>query len=184
MDELTAYGVQHIRMLDFNDDTSKITFDRDLSPSEPDPAELIAIALPVGDMSSACGCNFVLAAACGVSSAEYDVVTGSFNVLSIGATEYRSVAALRKLPDWKEWRDAVRPGLHHAIEVKKGLTLRTHADFQRARRLYGDRHEILNLVTPCVVKHNADGAALRRKFRITAADVRGHVGSTITGQTY
>ena len=34
-------------------------------------------------------------------------------------------------------------------------------------------HEELNLVTPCVVKHNADGVVLRRKFRITAADARG-----------
>jgi len=107
-----------------------------------------------------------------------------FSVYGIGSTEYRNVTALQRLPDWEEWKAAVLPELHHAIEVKKGLTLRSHSAFLEARRRFPATHEVLNLVTPCVVKHNADGVILRRKFRITAADARGRADSKFFGETY
>ena len=44
----------------------------------------------------------------------------------------------------------MHPELHHAIEVKKGLTLRSHSAFLEARRRFPATHEVLNLVTPCV----------------------------------
>jgi len=112
-------------------------------------------------------------------------VDGSISVFGIlGATEYRSISALQKLPDWAEWRKAVLPEIQHAIDVKQALTLRSDAEFRAARRQFRDRHEILSLVTPCVVKHDADGKVLRRKFRITAADARNRPGSLFDSETY
>ena len=45
-------------------------------------------------------------------------------------------------------------------------------------------YEVLNLVTPCLIKHDADGSVLRRKFRITAADACIRDGFKFTGETY
>ena len=106
------------------------------------------------------------------------------SMFGVGATKNRSISALLKLPDWEDWAAAVRPELHHAIEVKKGLTFRTNAEFKAARIEHRGKHEILNLVTPCVVKHGADGKVLRRKFRITAADARDRAGSLFSAETY
>jgi hypothetical protein len=53
-----------------------------------------------------------------------------------------------------------------------------------ARLQYPDSFEILNLVTPCVIKHDADGNPTRRKFRITAADARSRANSKFAAETY
>ena len=104
-------------------------------------------------------------------------------VFGLDATEYRNVAALRRLPDYQEWVPAIRAEIDYALK-KKALTLRTHSEFQAARQRFPDKHEIPNLVTPCVIKHDVAGNVLRRKFRVTAADVRGKPGSTFASETY
>ena len=53
-----------------------------------------------------------------------------------------------------------------------------------ARRDFPDVFEILNLVTPCVIKHDAAGNPVRRKFRITAADARSRTNSKFAAETY
>jgi hypothetical protein len=55
-------------------------------------------------------------------------------VFGIGATEYRSVAALQRLHDYSEWEPAVRAELEYAFK-KKAMTLRTGAEFKAARAL-------------------------------------------------
>jgi hypothetical protein len=104
-------------------------------------------------------------------------------VFGIGATEYRSVAALQRLHDYSEWEPAVRAELEYAFK-KKAMTLRTGAEFKAARARFPGQHEVLNLVTPCVIKHDADGKVLRRKFRVTAADVGKHPDSAFVTETY
>jgi hypothetical protein len=94
------------------------------------------------------------------------------------------MSALQKLPNWAERAEAVRPELDHAIKMKKALTLRTHADMRAARRSFHHRHEVLNLVTPCVIKHDADGRVLRRNFCITAVDARKRPGSLYDAETF
>ena len=94
-------------------------------------------------------------------------------VFGIGATELRSVAALRRRDDWALWEPAVQKELEYAIDVKKALRYRTNAEMRAARRDYPDVFEILNLVTPCVIKHDANGDPVKHKFCITAADAVG-----------
>ena len=108
--------------------------------------------------------------------------TGTVSAFGVGATEYRSVAALQKLPDYAEWVPAIQAEIDYAMR-KNALTLPPQAEFQAARRRFPGKHEILHLVTPCVIKHDADGKVLRRKFRITAADVCDRPGSTFSSET-
>ena len=109
--------------------------------------------------------------------------TGTVSAYGVGATEYRSVAALQKLPDYAEWVPAIQAEIDYAMR-KHALTLRPQSEFQAARRRFPGKHEVLHLVTPCVIKHDADGKVLRRKFRITAADVCDRPGSTFSSETY
>ena len=130
VDELSSLGLGALRATWFDDQVgSSITIDRDLTPVGPDPDELIAVALAASESLQAfpAGCRFVPARDQGYAG-------NSFKVHGVGTTEYRSVSALQKLPDWEEWRQAVLPELQHAIEIKKGLTLRSHRDFLTARR--------------------------------------------------
>ena len=53
--------------------------------------------------------------------------------------------------------------------LKKALIFRTNAEFRATRQRYVDGHEF-NLVTQCMVKQDAAGNVLRRKFRVTAVD--------------
>jgi hypothetical protein len=181
-DVFTTWGVGVVRRATF-DDTDAPTWDRDLTPVDPDPDELIATSLSSGVDDSGDGCTFLLGSEAGLPPVGNDPVGGKA-VFGIGATEYRSVRALRSLPDWLEWEQAIRPELDHAVKVKKALTLRSNTEFHTARRRFRDCHEVLNLVTPCVVKHDANGKVLRRKFRITAADAKGRAGSLFDAETY
>ena len=104
--------------------------------------------------------------------------------LAIGSTEIKNLAALRRREDWPLWEPAVRAEIDHAVKVKGALTYRTSREMRAARLAYGDVFEILHLVTPCVIKHGADGTMARRKFRITAADARSRVGSKFAAETY
>jgi hypothetical protein len=106
------------------------------------------------------------------------------HVFGIGATEFRSLAALRSRDDWALWEPAVRKEVDHAFKVKRALTYRTHADMRAARREFPASFEILNLVTPCVIKHDADGNPIKRKFRITIADARARANSKFAAETY
>ena len=108
----------------------------------------------------------------------------SFSVFALGATEIRNLATLRQRDDWALWEPAVRKELEYAITIKSALTYRTHAQMRVARRDYPDVFEILHLVTPCVVKHDADGNMSRRKFRVTVADDRGRPNSKFAAETY
>ena len=55
---------------------------------------------------------------------------------------------------------------------------------QRCRKRFPDVFEIINLVTPCVIKHDANGVPIKHKFRITAADAVGRPNSKFAGETY
>ncbi len=70
-------------------------------------------------------------------------------MFGIGATEYRSVAALQRLPDYGQWEPAVRAELDYAFK-KKAMTLRTGAEFKAARARFPGQHEVLNLVAYAV----------------------------------
>ena len=66
-----------------------------------------------------------------------------------------SIIAAIERDDWDLWEPAVRKELEYAISTKSALTYRTLAQMCAARRDYPDVFEILHLVTPCVVKHDA-----------------------------
>ncbi len=53
-----------------------------------------------------------------------------------------------------------------------------------ARKRYPDVFEIINLVTPCVIKHDANGDPIKHKFRFTVADAVGRPHSKFAGETY
>ena len=81
---------------------------------------------------------------------------------SVGLTEFRSVRALRNNCDnWEDWKTVIRAELDSVIGKKKAMVFKSATEFQAARTLYGDRLEIVHLVTPAVVKHNAQGEILR-----------------------
>ena len=93
-----------------------------MSSTEPDPDEEIATELGPGESIDDFpkGCHFIRASDRGVSPLRTTPSTSTdFSVYGIGATEYRSVIALQRLDDWPD----LRRELHHAIEVKKALTL-------------------------------------------------------------
>ena len=180
IDELAAHGYGIHKYLSFARSGSRaIECDRDLSPRSVDAAQLVVASLPPV-LDEAAGDNDVVfdyAARSGCA------VFGQPTVFGIGATEYRSVAALQRLHDYSEWEPAVRAELEYAFK-KKAITLRTGAEFKAARARFPGQHEVLNLVTPCVIKHDADGKVLRRKFRVTAADVGKHPDSAFVTETY
>jgi hypothetical protein len=64
------------------------------------------------------------------------------------------------------------------------MVFKSAADFQAARAQYKERVEIVNLVTPAVVKHNANGEVLRLKWRLTAGDKKNNTASLFDGVTY
>ncbi len=51
-----------------------------------------------------------------------------------------------------------------------------------ARKRYPEVFEIINLVTPYVIKHDANGDPVKHKFRITAADAVGRPNSKFAGE--
>ena len=180
IDELAAYGYSVHKFLSFTPMGSPaVEHDRNLTPSALDPQQLVVSSLGPAHGTTPAPDVVVLRPACDTDSADSSVSS----IFSIGATEHRSVAALQRLPDFEEWKPAVRAEIGHAID-KNAITVRPHSAFQAARKRFAGRHEVLNLVTPCVIKHDADGKVLRRKFRITAADVRGNPNSTCVTETY
>ena len=88
--------------------------------------------------------------------------TGASLVDSVGLTEFRSVRALKNHGDsWEAWKALIAAELDSVIGKKKAMVFKSAADFQAARAQYKERVEIVNLVTPAVVKHNANGEVLR-----------------------
>ena len=110
---------------------------------------------------------------------------GVTTVGSVGLTEFRSVRALRlHSGDWEGWKKVIAPELHSVINVKKAMVFKSAASFGEARKLYGDRLEVVHLVTPAVVKHDANGSVLRLKWRLTAGDKKNNSNSLFDGATY
>ena len=186
IDELTAFGIHVHRQLSFlQSGTCSAVPDEDWAPlgdgcaldtsdfSEDESTLPVTLMGPLDVRVSA-----VRSDPPGESS------PASFNVFALGATEIRNLASLRQRDDWGLWEPAVRKELDHAIKTKSALTFRTSAQMRAARRAYPDVFEILHLVTPCVVKHDADGNMSRRKFRVTVADVRGRPNSKFAAETY
>jgi hypothetical protein len=139
IDEYTALGVGLVRRSDFNDDGT--ARDRDYSYVDLDPDEILAIPVLSESVSDATSPEYTLKTAreMGVRDINLDA-DGRLSVFGVlGATEYRSISALRKLPDWDEWKKAVLPEIQHAVEVKQALTLRSDAEFRAARRQFRDR---------------------------------------------
>ena len=84
--------------------------------------------------------------------------TDDIPVLSVGLTEYRSVRALKKHSDnWEDWKSVIRAELESVIAKKGAMVFKSASEFQAVRAQYGARVEIVHLVTPAVVKHNAQG---------------------------
>jgi hypothetical protein len=106
-------------------------------------------------------------------------------VLSVGLTEYRSVRALKKHSDnWEDWKSVIRAELESVIVKKGAMVFKSASEFQAVRAQYGARVEIVHLVTPAVVKHNAQGEVLRLKWRLTAGDRKNNSNSLFDGATY
>ena len=78
----------------------------------------------------------------------------------------------------------MRKELNHAINVKSALTYRSNAEMRAARKSFPDVFEIINLVTPCMIKHDTQGQPVKYKFRITAADAASRTNSKFQGDTY
>jgi hypothetical protein len=110
---------------------------------------------------------------------------GASLVGSVGLTEFRSVRALKNHGDnWEAWKAVIAAELDSVIGKKKAMVFKSAADFQAARAQYKERVEIVNLVTPAVVKHNANGEVLRLKWRLTAGDKKNNTASLFDGVTY
>ena len=183
IDELTAHGHGVHRQLDFVSGDGAITLDRDLAPGLLPVDELVAAFSPADDpLSFPDECLFLPGRDMGAPPLNYDLPGAC--VFGIGATELRSISALRARDDWSLWEPAVRKELDHAFKTKGALTYRTSHELRAARREYPYVFEILNLVTPCVIKHDAHGNPIKRKFRITAADARSRSNSKFTAATY
>ena len=112
IDEFTAFGVSIARRMEYSDMDAYVTWDRDLADADPDPDEEIVIALDPRDAEaeSRDGIFFGRAGDNGFPALGNDHEL-RMSVFGVGAQEYRSVAALRRLPDWEEWKAAVEPEL-------------------------------------------------------------------------
>ena len=111
--------------------------------------------------------------------------TDRIKVGSVGLTEFRSVRALQTPgANWEAWKVVIAAELDSVIGKKKAMVFKSASDFQEIRAQYKDRVEIVNLVTPAVVKHNADGEVLRLKWRLTAGDRKNNSASLFDGVTY
>ena len=176
IDELTSFGYATHRLASFSDVSEHAVRDRALSPAAPFPADDIARLAPLDpDDAHSDGCLFVSASQ--ISPSPLDPV-----VFTLGATEFRNLSSLRPRDDWHLWEPTVRKEVEHAILVKRALTFRSNAEMRAARRQHADVFEIINLVTPCVIKHDANGIPVKRKFRITAADAVDRPNSKFTGE--
>ena len=106
------------------------------------------------------------------------------SVNSIDISEFRSVQALRKHSGrWEDWKKVIAPELHNVIVVKKAMVFLPSSAFKDARILYGDRLEIVHLVTPAGSKFDANGNPLRLKWRLTAGDCKNNSSSLFDGIT-
>jgi hypothetical protein len=104
---------------------------------------------------------------------------------SIDFSEFRSVQALRKRSGrWDDWKKVIAPELHNAIEVKKAMVFLPSSAFKEARIQYGDRLEIVHLVTPAGSKFDANGNPLRLKWRLTVGDCKNNPSSLLDGITF
>ena len=98
-----------------------------------------------------------------------------------------SVKAMLRDPGWSKpggWKEKAWLELNMVVNEKKALTPCTRQDLQAARRLYGNRVEILRILTPACVKHLADGSEGRHKVRLVVTDVVDAAGSTFVGSTF
>ena len=86
IDAFTAYGVSIARRMEYSDAEGYASWDRDLADADPDPDEEIVFERAPRDSTDAVTDDHAL----------------RMSVFGVGAQEYRSVAALRCLPDWKE----------------------------------------------------------------------------------
>jgi len=103
------------------------------------------------------------------------------------SSTWRSIRALRALPDWDTpggWRAVAQEEIDHVIKVKQALIFRDHAAFAQARALYPNTHEVLNAVIVATQKRRANGDETHKKIRITVADVKGAPGSKFLGDVY
>ena len=100
---------------------------------------------------------------------------------SVGLTKFRSVRALKNHGDnWEAWKAAIAAEFDSVIGKKKAMVFKSATDFQAARVQYKERVEIVNLVTPAMVKHNAYGEALLLKWRLTAGEKKNNTASRST----
>ena len=79
-----------------------------------DSAQLVVTSLPPAHGEEA-GVDDVVFDSAAASGCEVFVQP---TVFAIGSTEYRSVAALQRLPDFAEWEPAVRAELEYAFKKK------------------------------------------------------------------
>ena len=187
IDELTAFGISVHRQLSFVSTSPLAGPDRDLTPGTYPLDELMAAFSPLDNPDSLEDtCVFRTGFELGAPPMDFRLpgALPDAHVFGIGATEFRSLAALRSRDDWALWEPAVRKEVDHAFKVKRALTYRTHEEMRAARREFPASFEILNLVTPCVIKHDADGNPIKRKFRITIADARARANSKFAAETY
>ena len=125
IDVLTAFGLSIHRQLSFYSEGPSAGLDRDLTPAPPPCDEFVAAFSPRDDPDEFDdGCLFLSGADAGSPPLGFRLPGA--RVFGIGATELRSIAALRR-SDWNLWEPAVRKEVDHAFTVKKALQYRTNA---------------------------------------------------------
>jgi len=136
IDELTAFGINVHRQLLFISISPLAGPDRNHTPSTLPLDELMAAFSPLDDPESFDdNCLFRTGFELGAPPLDFRLpgtVTDT-HVFGIGATDFRSLAALRSRDDWALWEPAVRKEVDHAFKVKRALTYRTHADIVMLR---------------------------------------------------
>jgi len=104
------------------------------------------------------------------------------HVFGLGATEFRSLAHCPTRLG-TTGLSGNQPFARKLITRSRPNERRAHAEMRSAHRKFPSPFEVLNLVTPCVIKHDASGNPTKRKFRIIIADARSCVNFKFAAET-
>ena len=120
IDEYTAFGISVHRQLSFISSSAEAGHDRDLTPGTFPLDELMATYMPSDDPSLFDGDSpFRTGEALGAPPMDFRLPGAhtDLHVFGIGATEFRSVAALRRRDDWDLWEPVVRQEINNAFKT-------------------------------------------------------------------